>query len=136
MPAVGLGTGAYGATHNIYNQYPECMMEIAGCGSYAIEAVKLWLSVGGRRLDAADSYDTQTSVGKAMAQSGVARSDIFVLQKTGNWNPMGFEDTLSVRASACLALVHQGSHCQLLTPHTHSRTFLLSHSNLTTCWSR
>jgi hypothetical protein len=135
MPAIGLGTGAYGATHNIYNQYPECMMEIAGCGSYAIEAVKLWLSVGGRRLDAADSYDTQTSVGKAMAQSGVARSDIFVLQKTGNWNPMGFEDTLSVRASACLAPC--SPRVALPAANTpHARTHLLSHSNLTTCWSR
>ncbi len=136
MPAIGLGTGAYGSTHNQYGQYPECMMEIVGCGSYCVDAVKTWLSVGGRRLDAADSYDTQTSVGLAMAQSGVARSDIFLLQKTGSWNPMGKNDTLSVRASACLAPVHQGAHCQLLTHHTHARTFLLSHSNSTTCCSR
>ncbi len=104
MPAVGLGTGAYGSTHNAYNSYPECMMEIAGCGSYCVEAVKLWLSIGGRRLDAADSYDTQTSVGKAIAESGVSRSDIFVLQKTGNWNPMGYADTLSVCASARISV--------------------------------
>jgi hypothetical protein len=31
-------------------------MEIAGCGNYTIEAVTSWLNVGGRRLDAADSY--------------------------------------------------------------------------------
>ena len=30
-------------------------MEIVGCGNYTIEAVKLWLANGGRRLDAADS---------------------------------------------------------------------------------
>ena len=32
-PAIGLGTGGYGTTHNSYNAYPECWMEIAGwCG--------------------------------------------------------------------------------------------------------
>jgi 2,5-diketo-D-gluconate reductase A len=70
-------------------------MEIAGCGNYTIEAVTSWLSIGGRRLDAADSYDTQFSVGRAMAQSSVPREEIFLLQKTGNWNPMGFEDSIS-----------------------------------------
>lgn len=43
----------------------------------------------------ADSYDTQYSVGLAMAKSSIPRGDIFVLQKTGNWNPMGYNDTLS-----------------------------------------
>ena len=95
MPYIGLGTGGYGATHNAYGQYPECWMEIANCGNYTVAAVKQWLALGGRRLDAADSYDTQYSVGVAMAESGVARSDIFLLSKTGNWNPMGYNDTLS-----------------------------------------
>jgi diketogulonate reductase-like aldo/keto reductase len=70
-------------------------MEIVGCGNHTVEAVKQWLALGGRRLDAADSYDTQYSVGVAMAESGVARSDIFLLQKLGNWNPMGYNDTFS-----------------------------------------
>ena len=70
-------------------------MEISSCGPYTIEAVGLWLAAGGRRLDAANSYDTQTSVGIAMAQSGVPRSDMFLLQKTGSWNPMGYLDTFS-----------------------------------------
>jgi len=95
MPAVGLGTGGYGTTHNPYNAYPECWMEIAGCSNYTIEATKTWLQLGGRRLDAADSYDTQTSVGIGMLQSGVSRSEIFLLQKTGNWNPMGYTDSIS-----------------------------------------
>ena len=30
-----------------------------------------------------------------MAESGVARSEIFLLQKTGSWNAMGFQDTLT-----------------------------------------
>jgi len=87
MPFIGLGTGGYGATPNAYGAYPECWMELVGCGNHTVEAVKSWLALGGRRLDAADSYDTQVSVGIAMAESGVARSDIFLLQKTGNWNP-------------------------------------------------
>ena len=85
MPAVGLGTGGYGSTNNAYNAYPECWMELVGCGNHTITAVVDWLVAGGRRLDAADSYDTQTSVGIAMAKSKVPREDIFVLQKTGNF---------------------------------------------------
>ena len=88
MPAIGLGTGGYGPVKNGYNHYPECWMEIAGCGNYTIQAVKSWLSIGGRRLDAADSYDTQYSVGVAMAESGVPRESVFLLQKCGNWNAM------------------------------------------------
>lgn len=68
MPGIGLGTGGYGTTHNSYNAYPECWMEIAGCSNYTIEATKTWIQLGGRRLDAADSYDTQTSVGIGMKQ--------------------------------------------------------------------
>lgn len=52
MPAIGLGTGGYGAKHNSYGAYPECWMEIAGCGNYTIQAVSSWLNAGGRRLDA------------------------------------------------------------------------------------
>lgn len=75
-------------------------MEIAGCGPYTQEAVKAWLALGGRRLDSADSYNTQVSVGKAMKASGVPRKDIFLLQKVGNTNPMGFNDTLTQTASS------------------------------------
>ncbi len=78
------------------NAYPECWLELIGCGNHTIEAVTKWLNVGGRRLDAADSYDTQTSVGIAMARSSVPRSEMFVLQKTGSWNPMGAFLSLSL----------------------------------------
>lgn len=70
-------------------------MEIVGCGPYTVQATTSWLNAGGLRIDAADSYDTQTSVGIAMGASSVPREDIFVLQKTGSWNPMGYQDTLS-----------------------------------------
>jgi diketogulonate reductase-like aldo/keto reductase len=36
----------------------------------------------------------QVSVGIAMAESGLPRENIFLLQKTGNWNTMGYNDTL------------------------------------------
>ncbi len=98
MPWIGLGTGAYSPKNEGDNgkAYPECMMEIAGCGNFTIQAVKDWLTAAQAvssspsspsllvRLDAADSYDTQTSVGIAMRESGLPRSSIFVLQKTGN----------------------------------------------------
>lgn len=94
MPWIGLGTGAYSPKNEGDNgkAYPECFMEIAGCGNFTIQAVKDWLTAAQAaspspsliRLDAADSYDTQTSVGIAMRESGLPRSSIFVLQKTGN----------------------------------------------------
>jgi diketogulonate reductase-like aldo/keto reductase len=52
--------------------------------------VKSWLAIGGRRLDCANSYDTQMSVAQAMRESGVPRKDIFLLQKIGNTNAMGW----------------------------------------------
>jgi 2,5-diketo-D-gluconate reductase A len=115
MPFIGLGTGGYGSALNPYNAYPECWMEIVGCGNHTVEAVKMWLALGGRRLDAADSYDTQVSVGAAMAESGVARDEIFLLQKTGSWNPMGFNDTLS-QFSVILAQMNT-SYVDLLLNH-------------------
>jgi len=93
MPWIGLGTGGYSPTKVAYGAYPECWMEVAGCGPYTQQAVSQWLAAGGRRLDTANSYDTQESVGAAMYSSGVPRKDIFLLQKIGNWNAMGYNDT-------------------------------------------
>lgn len=61
MPWTGLGTGGYGTSKGAYGGYPECWMEIAGCGNYTIEAVKTYLALGSTgstlRLDAADRCD-------------------------------------------------------------------------------
>lgn len=61
MPWTGLGTGGYGTSKGAYGNYPECWMEIAGCGNYTIEAVKTYLALGSTgstlRLDAADRCD-------------------------------------------------------------------------------
>lgn len=82
MPAIGLGTGSYSDDPSVgYGGYPECASTLAGCGSYTEQAVGAWLSAGGRRLDCANSYGSQLSVGKAMAASGVPRADIFLLSK-------------------------------------------------------
>eukprot|EP00056_Hartaetosiga_gracilis_P015812 m.242372 g.242372 ORF g.242372 m.242372 type:complete len:354 (+) comp32836_c0_seq1:19-1080(+) len=95
MPAIGLGTGGYGTNRSVgYNGYPECWVEIAGCGNNTVRAVKEWLRVGGRRIDSADSYYNEKSVGIAMRESGVPREDIFLLSKVGPTLPLGFQDAL------------------------------------------
>lgn len=67
---------------------------MGGCGAYVQQAVTTWLSVGGRRIDNANSYQNQVDVGAAIKASGVPRSDIFLLSKVGPGNPLGYNDTL------------------------------------------
>ena len=59
-------------------------------------AVKAWLEAGGRRIDAANSYQDPVDVGQAMnafvAASGTPRSDIFLLSKVGPSHPLGGSD--------------------------------------------
>ena len=96
MPAIGLGTGSYSDDPTVgYGGYPECWSTLAGCGAYAEKATAAWLAAGGRRIDAANSYGSQISVGAGMAASGVPRADIFLLSKVGPSKPLGFNDTLS-----------------------------------------
>jgi len=91
--AYGLGTGGYGTDKKL--KYPECWADPFGCGGNTIKAVTDFLAAGGRRIDNADSYGNQDSVGTAMRESGVARSDIFLTTKVGPSNPLGYNDTLS-----------------------------------------
>lgn len=96
MPAIGLGTGAYSDNAAVgYGAYPECWSSTSGCGAFARQAVGLWLAAGGRRIDAADSYQNQGDVGAALAASGVPRGDIFLLSKVGPSQPLGYNDTLA-----------------------------------------
>lgn len=46
------------------------------------------------RIDNANSYADVVSIGIAIANSGVPRSDIFLLSKVGNGFAMGYNDTL------------------------------------------
>ncbi len=86
-PAVGLGTGGYGL--DINRKYPECWIEEAGCGVHSENATQTWLKLGGRRIDSADSYFNQPSVGRGIKASGVPRSEIFITSKVGPSNPLG-----------------------------------------------
>jgi diketogulonate reductase-like aldo/keto reductase len=42
-----------------------------------------WFKIGGRRIDAADSYGCEPGIGLAMKDSGLKREDIFIVSKTG-----------------------------------------------------
>lgn len=96
MPAIGLGTGGYASDPSVgYGHYPECWSTTTGCGNYTYTAVLTWLKAGGRRLDCANSYNNQVSVGQAVKDSGIDRKDIFILQKIGPSQPLGYQDALN-----------------------------------------
>jgi len=96
MPAMGLGMGGYGGDKSVgYGGYPECWEESSGCGEFVEKAIGDWLKAGGRRLDSADSYHNEKSVGKAVKASGVPRSDLFILSKVGPSQPLGYNETLN-----------------------------------------
>jgi 2,5-diketo-D-gluconate reductase A len=58
------------------------------------------LEVGYRHIDTAEMYGNEKGVGEAVAESGLAREDIFVTSKLNN----GFH----ARADALLVAVHLG----------------------------
>ncbi|GAA5996268.1 aldo/keto reductase [Rhodotorula paludigena] len=72
--AFGVGTAHFGSDNDTIVGY-----------------VKTAIDVGFRHLDAAEAYGNETSVGKAIAQSGVPRSELFVTTKAGP----GLKDPLS-----------------------------------------
>ena len=69
MPAVGLGTGGYGAPAEVWNN------------TVAYQATKLWLAEGGRYLDCALSYNTQVGIARAIKESGIPRDDLWITSK-------------------------------------------------------
>jgi diketogulonate reductase-like aldo/keto reductase len=57
-------------------------------------AVRWALDIGYRHIDTASFYENETGVGKAIAESGVDREDIFLTTKV--WNTeQGYEETLA-----------------------------------------
>ena len=55
------------------------------------------LRVGYRHIDTATAYGNEAGVGKAIAESGIARKDIFLTSKL--WNPhQGYQSTLDAFA--------------------------------------
>lgn len=62
-------------------------------GQTAYEAVKAALSAGYRHIDTAAAYGNEESVGRAIADSGIDRKELFITSKL--WNEMhGYENTL------------------------------------------
>lgn len=81
MPIMGLGTGVYDGSPDA----DEIMKN----------ATKLWLSLGGRRLDCSNAYPGMNGVGQGIEESGVDRSEIFITSKVAGDSPMGYNESLS-----------------------------------------
>jgi diketogulonate reductase-like aldo/keto reductase len=62
---------------------------------YVNSAVSIFLQLGGRRIDSADSYHNQGPVGAALLGSGLNRSEYFYVSKLGSSLPMGYADLLA-----------------------------------------
>lgn len=63
-------------------------------GEIAVDSVKAALAAGYRHIDTAAIYKNEVSVGRAIAESGIDRSEIFVTSKV--WNKdRGYESTLA-----------------------------------------
>jgi len=99
MPAVGLGLGAYAFNDAVgYGGWPECLKDSNGCGPYTVRAVREWIALGGRRLDTANTYGNDRSIGEAIRGSRVDRKELFILSKVGPGQfdlPLGYADTLA-----------------------------------------
>ncbi len=67
IPRMGLGT--YGRT-----------------GDEGVQAIFAGLEIGYRHIDTAQSYDTEEVIGRALSQSGLKRSDVFVTTKVAMGN--------------------------------------------------
>ncbi len=89
FPAIGFGSGAYGSNPQC-DVRPGCMAIGSGCGECAYESMLAWLNAGGRRLDLAHSYNNDAAVARAIADSGVPRSELFILSKIS----LGHDDAL------------------------------------------
>lgn len=62
-------------------------------GEVAVEAVKCALANGYRHIDTAAAYDNERSVGRAIAESGIDRKQLFVTSKVWNTD-RGYDTTL------------------------------------------
>jgi diketogulonate reductase-like aldo/keto reductase len=107
MPALSLGISFYSMGNEPYGTYPECGDEPhddpsgppepppPGCGLNIQKTVYTWLiKTSGRRLDCANSYYNHRSVARGIQQSGVDRSEIFIVSKVGPTFALGYNDTI------------------------------------------
>ncbi|KAG8774308.1 hypothetical protein FRC12_002055 [Ceratobasidium sp. 428] len=70
VPAVGLG----------------CWMGQVGGGEETYQMVKLALKLGYRHFDTASRYGNEEGVGRAIRESGIPRSEVFVSTKLVDWD--------------------------------------------------
>lgn len=85
IPAIGFGTW----------QTPE--------GEVAVSAVQAALAAGYTHIDTAAVYGNETSVGKAIAASGIAREQLYITTKVWNSN-RGYQQTLNAFEESCAKL--------------------------------
>lgn len=62
-------------------------------GDTCVDSVKEALSAGYRHIDTAEFYANEESVGKALAESGISRDEVFVTTKLWNTN-QGYDSAL------------------------------------------
>lgn len=97
-PAIGLGTGGYGANAG---QDPECWWDICDNDTYSMAETAMleWLDMGEdmrpTRLDDATSYYHHKASGRALNKTKVPRNQIYYVSKTGPTDPMGYDDILA-----------------------------------------
>lgn len=81
-------------------------------GDAGASAIRGAIAIGYRHIDTAQSYGTEDSVGKAVAESEVPRDDIFITTKIADTNLNRIEDSLRESLSVMsldhvdLALIH------------------------------
>lgn len=63
-------------------------------GQETVDAVKMALDAGYRHIDTAATYGNEKSVGRALKQSGIDRSELFVTSKLWN-SDRGYENALA-----------------------------------------
>ena len=102
MPWSGAGSGGYTGNSTTYATYPECWNAcydaqcltpdppgFNSCAQFVDAAIATFLQFNGPRIDSSDSYHSQRIVGRALAASGCARSDVFFTSKVGPYLAMG-----------------------------------------------
>jgi 2,5-diketo-D-gluconate reductase A len=152
MPAVGLGTGGYGASPNpTCASYPQCWNAAAGCAGAVSAAVSTYLATaagGGAlpaRVDNANTYADVSAVYAGINASGIPRSSVFLLSKVGSGQPMGYADTAAQIAGVLAGvpggyldalLIHWPTSpapstdpvCNMTTPATYNATACRLHT--------
>ena len=69
------------------------VFQVGNDGKNVIEAVKHALSAGYIHIDTASLYGNESGVGKAVAESGIPRKNIFITSKVWN-SDQGYDSTM------------------------------------------